>query len=148
LNLDNQYRLDLPLGCQLITRCDLQLSDHPLLAIEQGGLGGYDTVRGYREMLLVRDNIASASAELRYPIFPGRKLQVSLAPFTDIGYSWDHHPAPDNPLLSSVGIGLVATVYKSIQAEIYYAHPLKDVPVYHRNLQDDGVTFSIIFRPG
>lgn len=39
----------------LISRLDIQLTDSPLLGLEQLAVGGYNSVRGYRENSLVRD---------------------------------------------------------------------------------------------
>ena len=47
----------------------LQLSSQNLLPSERFGLGGYDTVRGYRERELLVDNALVLNAELRTPCF-------------------------------------------------------------------------------
>ena len=55
-------------GIQSIFRTDLQLSNRSLLPMEQCAVGGFNTVRGYRENQLVRDECFIASLELRVPI--------------------------------------------------------------------------------
>jgi len=46
----------------LIVRSDIQLADRPLLSLEQIGIGGVQSVRGYRQDLLLTDSGAIASA--------------------------------------------------------------------------------------
>ncbi|MFZ4557805.1 MAG: ShlB/FhaC/HecB family hemolysin secretion/activation protein [Pseudanabaena sp.] len=43
-------------------------SDRPLVPLQQIGFGGQDTLRGYRQDLLLGDNGAALSAELRIPV--------------------------------------------------------------------------------
>ncbi|WP_181357408.1 ShlB/FhaC/HecB family hemolysin secretion/activation protein [Stenomitos frigidus] len=64
-------------------RGDLQLADRPLLALEQVSEGGQDTVRGYRQDLLLADNGLFASAEVRIPLLRLPKLNglLQLPPF-------------------------------------------------------------------
>ena len=52
---------------QLLFRTDAQLSNQPLLPLEQIAVGGRYTVRGYRENLLVRDQALIASVETADP---------------------------------------------------------------------------------
>lgn len=52
----------------LLVRGDVQLSTTSLVPLEQFSLGGFQNVRGYRQDLLLSDNGAFASAEVRLPI--------------------------------------------------------------------------------
>jgi hemolysin activation/secretion protein len=52
----------------LLLRADMQLASRALLPIEQIGLGGLDSVRGYRQDFLLTDNAAFASAEVQVPV--------------------------------------------------------------------------------
>ncbi len=52
----------------LLVRGDIQLADGSLLPSEQFGLGGQETVRGYRQDALLTDNGTLLSTELRIPI--------------------------------------------------------------------------------
>src|SRR5207344_1238984 len=55
-----------PLGIpetQIIFRSDVQLTNKPVLTLEQIALGGRYTVRGYPQNTLVRDNAFIASVE-------------------------------------------------------------------------------------
>ena len=53
-----------------LLRADVQLADRTLVPLEQFGLGGQESVRGYRQDLLLTDNGALASAEVRFPPRP------------------------------------------------------------------------------
>ncbi|HEY9708094.1 MAG TPA: ShlB/FhaC/HecB family hemolysin secretion/activation protein, partial [Oculatellaceae cyanobacterium] len=81
----------------LLLRGDLQVSTSPLLRLEQFGLGGQDTLRGYRENVLLTDNGASASAELRFPILrlPKQNGLLQVGPFVDLGFVWNNSGNPD-----------------------------------------------------
>ena len=133
-------------NAEVVLRTNLQLSNNPLLPIEQFTIGGYETVRGYRENQLVRDQAATASLEFHIPIWRqrGRSL-VDLAPFTDVGYGWNvDKTGPDTyPVLGSVGIGLLVHPNSHLDARIYYGHPFK---YFNRgsNLQDYGINFDIL----
>ncbi|NEQ84667.1 MAG: ShlB/FhaC/HecB family hemolysin secretion/activation protein, partial [Moorea sp. SIO2I5] len=52
----------------LLIRGDVQLADRSLVPLEQIGIGGLESVRGYRQDLILSDNGAFISAELRLPI--------------------------------------------------------------------------------
>ena len=51
----------------LLLRGDVQFANQTLLPIEQFGLGGQNTIRGYRQDALLTDNGILASAEIRFP---------------------------------------------------------------------------------
>lgn len=81
---------------QLIFKSILQLSDDPLLPMEKCALGGLETVRGYPENTLVRDECFVASLEFRVPVYQlplagisrgPNEGQVQLAAFADYGYA-------------------------------------------------------------
>lgn len=54
---------------QLIFKSNLQLANQPLLPMEKCALGGMNTVRGYPENTLVRDQCFNASLEFRVPVY-------------------------------------------------------------------------------
>ena len=66
---------------------------HPLLSLEKIAIGGVNSVRGYPEHLLVRENGVAATLELQLPIFGYRRqpnpLSLVLVPFVDYGRSRD-----------------------------------------------------------
>ena len=141
-------------GYQLIARGDLQLAADPLLPIEQIAIGGLNTVRGYRENVLVRDNGAILSLEARVPTFrlpvPGLSEapadgMVQLAPFLDIGHGWDSGGGErDRETISSIGLGLLWSPSPRASARLYYGYALDDVPdPQDEGLQDRGIHFEV-----
>ncbi len=139
-------------GAQLILRGGLQLADDRLVPLERIALGGANSVRGYRENELVRDQGGFGSLELRYPLtgpagstlggLPG-KLQI--APFVDFGYGRDKGGGAGDDRLLSVGLGLLWSLPPRFTAELYLARDLYQAPnpASDYNLQDDGVHFRL-----
>lgn len=132
-----------------LVRADAQLADRALVPLEQFGLGGQRTVRGYRQDLLLTDNAFLASAELRYPILRipevGGLLQIT--PFVDYGTGSNRSGNPKfKPSdLASVGVGLLWQS-NNLSARFDYGVPL--VYVKSRNdetLQESGLYFSIVY---
>jgi hemolysin activation/secretion protein len=136
-------------GTELLFRTDLQLSTEPLMPIEQIGVGGLYTVRGYRQNQLVRDQAVIASVEARLPLYrsPGRAHLVQLAPFVDVGHGWSspqRDVAPPHQTLFSVGVGIRYAFLRYLQAELYWGASLSTVPdPPTRTLQDDGIYFRV-----
>ena len=143
-------RLDV-LATELVLRTDAQLASRPLLPLEQFAMGGFATVRGYRENELVRDYGFVSSIEARVPVFRSGsgRVVVQVAPFFDAGQAWNlRSPTPEPDYLASVGVGLRLDVVHWFQAEIYYGYRLKHVPIpSDRSLQDDGITFRVAVFP-
>lgn len=127
---------------QYITRALARFSDDSLLPLERFSIAGPNTVRGYREGLLVRDEGWLFSLELRAPLFTtrsGRTLQV--APFIDTGQAWNKLEQHES--LSSVGIGLLWQPNERLQANIYFGIPFGKVDHPTTTLQDRGLLFQI-----
>jgi hemolysin activation/secretion protein len=142
------YRLPAKLlGAQLIVRADAQLSEAPLLGLEKFAVGGFATVRGYRENELVRDNGLIGSLELRIPVLTRSdgSSTVALAPFTDIGRSWDKNQSySGGETISSAGLGIRWNLKNRVQTNIYWGHAFDDIDrLGEYNLQDDGIHMQI-----
>jgi hemolysin activation/secretion protein len=139
-------RFDRFWGVEAVFRTDVQLSAQPLFSMEQFSLGGHQSVRGYRENTLVRDNGLASSLELRIPVWRDAAwgFDVQLAPFVDFGRSWNTNRGEASPrTLASVGIGL-RTFYRFLRGEIYWGHQLRSVEeIGDGGLQDEGVTFAV-----
>lgn len=141
-------------GQLMIVRGDVQVAADPLLPIEEFAIGGFNTVRGYRENQLVRDSGWDASAEWRIPLFrlpmpylsqaPDDGL-LQLAPFVDAGGGWNKDRATPNPdIIYSVGAGLRWTPAPGWSAVFYYGKALQDVRnPKDKDLQDDGIHFEV-----
>jgi hemolysin activation/secretion protein len=134
------------LGVETIIRGDLQLANDPLLGLEQFAVGGYATVRGYRQNQRVQDQGAVASLEVRVPIWrdPQHLGVIELAPFVDYAHVWNHKDRPDKraKTLASVGIGLRWRLPRFLSAQIYWGQNFNSVDT-SGDLQDSGVQFLI-----
>ena len=96
---------------QLVLRAAGQLSDRPLLPTEQFSLGGIDSIRGYPENFLVRDQGVTGAIELHIPVLHGKSGNpdvLTFVPFIDGGYGWNHnHASAPAQAIDSVGLGLL-----------------------------------------
>jgi len=137
----------------LLFRLDLQLTSAPLLPLEQVGIGGRFSVRGYRENQLVRDNALIASLESRIPLLRNRRWAdyIQVVPFVDIGHGWNQHIATPGPTtLASVGLGVRwAATFGTVvplrpQFEVFWGYKLKDVQTAGGNLQDKGLHLQFV----
>lgn len=135
----------------LVVRSDLQLAGGELLAIEQFGLGGPDTVRGYRQDALLADSGIFASAELRYPILRtgDRKGVLQVTPFVDVGNVWNSggRVALEANTLLSGGLGLRWQYGERWNARLGWGIPLIDIKSSNRSWQERGLYFSVEFKP-
>ncbi len=135
---------------QLILRGNLQIAADPLLSIEQFAVGGFDTVRGYRENQIVRDSGFSFTTQLNVPIYQtsSRSTILQLAPFFDIGGGWNYDDPHDQQTICSIGIGLLYHwEHKSSRVDlaIYYGYPFRDLSDGSDDLQDIGISFDLMF---
>lgn len=146
------------LGMQLFERMDLQVTNSPLFPLEQVAVGGRYTVRGYREVTLLRDNVFLFSLESRFPLWrwASGEPMFQLAPFVDFGHGWnlgENRPTtitlggpPVTNTLASVGVGLRWNILPKDRAsfEIYWGDKLNPVPKTGNTLQDHGVHLGLV----
>ena len=134
-----------------LLRADVQLSDRTLVPLEQFGLGGQESVRGYRQDILLTDNGALASAEIRFPIARISKWNtlIQLAPFVDFGSAWSSSGKqnPDPNILASAGLGLQVQIGDRLSIRLDYGIPLVSVSTRKRTWQENGLYFSIVATP-
>jgi hemolysin activation/secretion protein len=130
---------------QAILRLNAQLSANRLLAVEQFGMGGMDTVRGYRQEQLVSDDAVTASIEVHIPLIQKSHQDVlDIAPFFDAGYAWNARNYTMKPeLISAPGIGLLLNLGDHVNAAVYYGYALKKFPQTSHDLQDSGIDFTL-----
>jgi hemolysin activation/secretion protein len=139
-----------PWNLEAIARADLQLADDPLLTLEQLALGGHESVRGYRENQLVRDQGVVASLELRIPIWsePRWGSSASLAPFFDLGHGFSPARrsfaagADLSETLLSTGIALRLSLTPFLDAELTWGRQLEPSDT-SGDLQDRGIQFAL-----
>jgi hemolysin activation/secretion protein len=134
----------------LLLRLNAQFSNNPLFNIEQFVLGGSDTVRGYIENDILRDNGIFGSIEVRVPIWYGKEHRpvLMVAPFFDIGSGWNvkANNTQDSQLetLPSAGVGLIFEPDRHVHAQIYWGYAFnRDLVPNGNNLQDYGIHFFI-----
>lgn len=154
----------LPERSQLVVRSTAQLTWDALMSLDKVAIGGVNTVRGYRENLLVRDNGVAATVELQFPV-PGyraepdlRNLIVSL--FADYGRSWDDINTDQTAAIrdttrersvTGAGLGFLWQPIRDLRAQLYWAHDIADNfsgddprdAETESSLQGDGVHFSV-----
>jgi hemolysin activation/secretion protein len=134
-------------GAQLILRGDLQLADKQLLPLEQFAVGGANSVRGYRENQLVRDQGYRVSAEYRQPIraevLTRNNQQLEWIAFVEAGGAAYKGASDAAEHLWSAGLGL-RWRWERLTLELDWAHGFKEVskPTDH-DLQDDGIHFLV-----
>jgi len=136
----------------LIVRSDIQLADRPLLSLEQIGIGGVASVRGYRQDLLLTDNGAIAIAEVRIPVWrvPKVKGLLQVAPFIDFGVGWNHSGEKANPnsdKLLGAGVGLLWQMGDQFNLRLDYGIPLINAQSSDRTFQEKGIYFRINYFP-
>jgi len=129
-------------------RSDTQLATDSLLSSEQFGLGGQQTVRGYRQDALLRDNGALLSAEARFPIIRfAEDSIVQITPFLDAGAAWNHsNTPPGNNVLVGTGFGLLWQQGEDLTARLDWGIPLVDIDSTSNSLQDSGIYFSLRYN--
>ena len=146
-------------GTQLLGRIDIQIANDRLFPLEQVPVGGRYSVRGYREISLLRDNAFLFSIEPRLPIsrwiWDGREDLLQLAPFFDYARAWAAKGATDPPMdLMSVGAGLRTSFLPNNRGyfEIYWGYRLRgsgtNDPPYNTNgnLQDHGIHLQLVLQ--
>ncbi len=135
----------------LVVRSDLQFSTRALVPLERFSLGGWQSVRGYRQDALLTDNGVFASAEVRLPILRVERVQgvLQVVPFVDFGIGWNSSdtPDPDPNSLVGVGLGLQWQMGDKLTARFDWGIPLIDIEDSDRTLQEKGLYFSINYSP-
>ncbi len=130
-----------------LVRGGAQLSDRPLVPIEQFAFGGLGTVRGYRQDSVVADSGVFASAEVWIPVLRISEWDgvLQITPFIDFGAGWNSSDFElDAPTLTSLGLGLQWRS-PNVNARLDYGIPLIDVDRSGSTLQEEGFHFSMQF---
>ncbi|MBN3948542.1 MAG: ShlB/FhaC/HecB family hemolysin secretion/activation protein [Nostoc sp. NMS7] len=135
----------------LLLRFNTQLATRGLVPLEQFGVGGIESVRGYRQDLLLADNGAFASAEVQVPVLnvPNINGILQLIPFSDFGVAWNNSSANklDYNTLASVGLGLRWSQGGNFTARFDWGIPLVGVDQPERTWQENGLYFYVQYNP-
>lgn len=148
----NRHQLELRL------RLAGQVAGGTLYSAERLSVGGYDTVRGYRENVLFADEALLGSVELALPVrlagrsaseARGRLATVVVSTFADgavLRNRGTSQPAPAH--IASLGVMLEWNPADWLRATGVFGQALNTVPPPgDRDLQDRGFAFRLIFRP-
>ncbi|KYC40825.1 peptide transporter [Scytonema hofmannii PCC 7110] len=134
----------------ILLRTDLQFADRPLLSSEQFGIGGLDSVRGYRQDALLTDNGFFTSAEVRLPILriPEIKGVLQVTPFVEFGMGRNvDRPNPNPSNLLSTGLGLRWQMGNNLTARFDWGIPLIYAKDNNKTLQEQGLYFTVLWNP-
>jgi hemolysin activation/secretion protein len=131
-------------------RLNTQLAFNSILPLEQFGVGGIDSVRGYRQDFLLGDNGTFVSGELHLPIFRLPKVNgiFQFIPFVDFGIGWNNSSQNllQNNTLASAGMGWQWT-QNNFTARFDWGVPLISVDSRDRTWQENGLYFSLQYNP-
>ncbi|MDD9867520.1 MAG: BamA/TamA family outer membrane protein [Verrucomicrobiales bacterium] len=130
----------------LVVKLFHQHTDDRVVSMEQFSLGGVNTIRGYRENQLIRDNAFIISPELRFPVYKDRygKALVYLIPFVDYGIGWNSNGPREREEIYSVGLGVTYNPTDHISMSLYWGYGFEDFGVRNDDdLQDDGIHFQL-----
>jgi len=135
----------------LLARANIQLADRALLGSEQFAIGGFGSVRGYRQDILLADSGIFASTEVQIPVLRVPEWQgiLQIVPFVDYGSVWNSF-GRDNPspnYLASVGLGLQWRMGNNFTARFDWGIPLVSVSSPVRTWQENGLYFSVQWNP-
>ncbi|HEY2178518.1 MAG TPA: ShlB/FhaC/HecB family hemolysin secretion/activation protein [Caulobacteraceae bacterium] len=143
-------------GLELRARGAGQWARGTLYTEEKFAVGGQDTVRGYRENLLLADTGALASIELNCPITPGRALcdgrpddwrTVRLGLFSDGAVVADRI-SPTSRSIASVGMDATWVPSGIFSARLTYGKALLNAHITGPlDLEDRGVAFLVVLYP-
>lgn len=143
-------------GTEVRLRATGQYSSSVTYPGERLPIGGYGSVRGYRETLYLVDNAALGSIELSQPFsFSGKRDPGEFGPdafaisaFFDAAW-FDNTNAPDPPrdFLAGAGLTLAWTPVPALSARLTWAENFQFTRVAgNRNMQDNGIYFSVTLR--
>jgi hemolysin activation/secretion protein len=134
----------------VLVRGDVQITDSPLVPLEQLGLEGTQTVRGYRQDVLLTDSGLQASAEVRLPVLRVPEVDgvLQVPPFFDLGIAWNVDGVnPEPSSLFGLGVGLMWQQGDTLSARLDFGILLVSVEARERTWQESGVYFSVRYSP-
>ncbi len=135
----------------LVLGADVQLSASELVPLERFGLGGYRSVRAYRQDTRLTDNGVLGTLELRLPVpwISGEKRLFQVVPFIDGGVAWnsDGEEVDRRNGLAAVGVGLQVSLWERVNMRLDYGIPLVDVDSQDKTAQEEGFYFSVSASP-
>ena len=135
----------------LRTSLSTQLSPDKLLPLEQLTIGGFGSVRGYRQNLIVGDDGVVGTIEGQLPVIRSSKWgNVYLVPFADFGTVWSNYSDTNNAqtnTLASLGLELDYRIEEFLDAKIFYGVPLIRTEGFGDSSVEERWGFSILVTP-
>jgi len=134
----------------LSLRINSQFSTDTLQSFERLTLGGHNSVRGYRQNRVLKDNGWELLLDFEIPVFrnyPDIGVQFSVIPSFGHGRVWDSEQAPNidrDATLSSAGISLQARAERWT-ARLDWAQRLSSKNKLGDELQDDGIYLGVSY---
>jgi hemolysin activation/secretion protein len=116
-------------GFSWSVRGQVQFSAHNLIGSEQLGAGGVNSVRGYEEGEVYKDNGVTLSHEFRPPGWsPWRSHTLQVYIFQDFAYVWSAEslPAERATELHSAGLGFDYYAGHALSLRAAYGHAFLD----------------------
>ena len=137
-------------GLHAVARLEGQYTNDTLVPLEKYVLGGSQTLRGYRESVLLRDRALFGSLELRSP--PWRFMEnarLELAAFVDGAWARNTLRSAAETIperLASVGVGLALSLPAGLSARVDYGFPTRRWLTERRDVQDRGLHFLVTWK--
>ncbi len=153
------YARRLTAGLEFKASLAAQAASGPLYSAEQFSAGGADTVRGYRQNLLLADDGVRGTMELDCPLAFGKKLcaatgddwrTVRLSVFSDAAtvLNLEGAPQPKPSSIASLGLGLSWKPAPGVQTDVSYGALRAHAPrTGALDLQDRGFQFNVTVHP-
>lgn len=144
-------------GTEVRARVAAQYHNSIAYSGERLPIGGYNSVRGYRETQYLVDNAAIGSIELSQPLrlggaAPGDGFDpgaFTLASFVDAAWFGNHAlPDPPRDFIAGAGVTVTWVPHRAFSARLTWAKNFHQVGVAgDRDLQDHGIYFAVTVRP-
>jgi len=155
-----QYVRQLAQDTLFLARTDIQLADRALMPLEQFGLGGLRSVRGYRQDAFLTDNGAFLSAEIQFPVLRLPQLDgiLQVVPFLDLGTTWNSGgrvepsnstspgASPSFGTLLAAGVGLQFKLGDRLTARLDYGIPLLNFDMASKPVSANNLFFSLEYK--
>ena len=124
-------------------RTSSQLFSDSLRGLERFSMGGFYTVRGYRENTLVRDNGIVLNIEYTTRFTQLALPHLTATMFVDGANGWNNDGGSATKQLLSLGAGLNWNNRKNLSMDTFFGLPLMNKPDTSGNLQDLGFHFGV-----
>jgi hemolysin activation/secretion protein len=128
------YSNNLGGGNQLVLQGGVQIADRPLISLVQSS----PFLQGYSPGILINDNGAYASAEVRVPVYKTNDVVLRAVPSLNLASTWGSINSSDPNTLVSAGIGVQLFV-NNFNARLDWGIPL----VFTNASKDNRLSFSL-----